>query len=190
MSDPALSHIDSRTASKDLYTKNADKYIIVKGDNVVCGEFQLFKMDKKPIALEIIVPYATYENNTESTLVCYNANIGMECLESKSTSSNTVQNMHATGAGIGTQDDISDFDSEFDEIKLDENGGKFVWSNTEELYVNVDNPGRVVTKSSKSTEKLIENVEIIVDVKHIIHESNDNRPTLQSELGRVSAAPI
>ena len=53
--------------------------------------------------------------------------------------------------------------------------------------MNVDNPGIVDTIPSKSAEELIENVEI-VDVNDIIQESN-NRPTVQSELGRVTSAP-
>lgn len=55
--------------------------------------------------------------------------------------------------------------------------------------MNVENPVRIDVKSYKSTEELIENVEMM-DVKDKIQESNNNRPMLQSKLGRVTAAPI
>ena len=48
-------------------------------------------MDKKPAALEMLVPNTTYENNAESTLVHYDAQISMD-LESESTYSNNVRN--------------------------------------------------------------------------------------------------
>ena len=78
MSDPVLYHINSCIASKDLCTKSAGKDIIAKCDSGVCGEFQLSKMDKKPAALEMLVPNATYENNAESALVHYDAQISMD----------------------------------------------------------------------------------------------------------------
>ena len=88
MSVPVLSHTDSCTTCKVLCAKSAGEDIIAKRDNVVCGEFQLSEMDKKPAALNILVPDTTYENNAESTLAHYDANISMD-LEPDSTSVGT-----------------------------------------------------------------------------------------------------